>query len=609
MKKDLRSPNYKQLDLPEGAKARLGTGYLTGKIVYSPNGNQLVVPKSTGIWVYDASTLEIVDIISEYRAFNSSIDNAVGFGSDGKLFAVTVAWGRRVFVRPSETYMLRIWSKETEEPALIYIECSEKMDSMFFCPDGRILAGSKNGTIYLWDVHTGKLQNTFTLGAGKIKSIVFSPDGSTLASRRETGTGQFIFSESGGETYETIDISIDVWDTRTSRHKFTLYANSLSGFSPDGQMLAVKTEDGVALWEVNTGICKFDFGRYPPSVLYSHPTTHPDSYTDTPGLGSATSLAFSPDGITLASYNRGVNKIQLWNYHTGNCKSTFTGIDRITSLVFSPDGCALAGGCKDGTVLLWDVDSSIDETALTDDNPFVISESNIDNDSDKNILTAEEMAYQDRESQIKQICEERGIITLCHFTRIEHLQNILQEGLLGRSLLETRKPQPKFNDPDRFDEHRDASCLSISFPNFQLFNKFGRPTENSSPDYSEWAVLLLKAEVIWELDCAFCRENAASRPVRNIPLKEKRKPYQLENMFTDAFRDTNGDSFQRSSPRIPNHYPTHPQAEVLVFAPIPVKYFKEVHFYNETALEQWCHSNPGNYPPKFSVNQRYFQYG
>ena len=309
--------SYTQWSLPEGAKARIGDGYITGKIVYSPDGTQLVVPKSSGIWVYDASTLEVIDFIRECRAFNSStirdypwgelieIDNAVGFGTEGKLFAVRVAWQRVVFVGPSETYTLRIWSKEIEQPALIYIECSEKMDSMVFSPDGTALAGSKDGIIYLWDVHTGKLQNTFTLGAGKIKSIVFSPDGSTLASTTETGTGHFVFSESDGETYESIYISIDVWDTRTSRHKFTFDANFFLGFSPDGQMLAVNTEHSIALWEVNTGICKFDFTRYPPDVLFPYPTTPPHFYTDTSDLGNASSLAFSPNGITLASYSRG----------------------------------------------------------------------------------------------------------------------------------------------------------------------------------------------------------------------------------------------------------------------------------------------------------------
>ncbi|MDE0683155.1 MAG: hypothetical protein OXI63_09595, partial [Candidatus Poribacteria bacterium] len=206
------------------------------------------------------------------------------------------------------------------------------------------------------DAHTGKPQNPLPVKAKKIKSMVFSPDGSTLACASWVGTGQFIFSESDGETYESIYSYIDVWDTRTGRHKFNLHADFFLGFSPDGQMLAGRINgDSVALWEANTGSCKFTFTHYPSSVLYPYPTPPPHSYTDTSALGSATSLAFSPNGLTLASFSD--DTIHLWDYHTGNCKSTFTGPDYITSLVFSPDGSTLAGGCKDGTVLLWHTDA------------------------------------------------------------------------------------------------------------------------------------------------------------------------------------------------------------------------------------------------------------
>lgn len=36
---------------------------------------------------------------------------------------------------------------------------------------------------------------------------------------------------------------------------------------------------------------------------------------------------------------------------------------------------------------------------------------------------------------------------------------------------------------------------------------------------------------------------------------------------------------------------------------------KEVHFYDETSLEQWRYSNPGTYTARLTVNQQYFQYG
>ncbi len=203
-----------------------------------------------------------------------------------------------------------------------------------------------------------------------------------------------------------------------------------------------------------------------------------------------------------------------------------------------------------------------------------------------------------RTSSIKQICHDRSIKILVHFTHIENLRRILGEGLLSRETLETirdplKKP-PIFNDPTRLDKHPEAICLSIGFPNYKMFFKY------ASEKQSQWVVLLLDAKLLWELDCAFCQENAASNAVYTIPLKERKKPDALNNMFIDY------DSISRQSLSIPDHYPTYPQAEVLVCNPIPVAYIKEVHFYEKLALEQWYSKNSGMDTETFLVSKQYF---
>ena len=203
-----------------------------------------------------------------------------------------------------------------------------------------------------------------------------------------------------------------------------------------------------------------------------------------------------------------------------------------------------------------------------------------------------------RTSSIKQICHDRGIKILVHFTHIENLRRILGEGLLSRETLETirdpLKKKPIFNDPNRLDKHPEAICLSIGFPNYKMFFKY------ASEKQSQWVVLLLDAKLLWELDCAFCQENAASNAIYTIPLKERKKPDALNNMFIDY------DSISRQSLSIPDHYPTYPQAEVLVCNPIPVAYIKKVHFYEKTALEQWYSQNSGMDTETFVVSKQYF---
>ena len=107
--------DYIRWSLPEGAKARLGKGEITGNVAYAPDGTRLAVASSIGIWVYDAQTGEELDLLA---------------GHTGDVYSVS------------------------------------------FSPDGSTLAsGSSDGTIHLWDTGSGEHVRTLSGHTGWVESV------------------------------------------------------------------------------------------------------------------------------------------------------------------------------------------------------------------------------------------------------------------------------------------------------------------------------------------------------------------------------------------------------------------------------------------------------
>ena len=81
----------------------------------------------------------------------------------------------------------------------------------------------------------------------------------------------------------------------------------------------------------------------------------PQIVVQTGHTGAVMSVAFSPDGKTLASASWD-NTIKLWDTATGQELRTLTGHTYwVAAVAFSPDGKTLASGGWDKTVKVWDV--------------------------------------------------------------------------------------------------------------------------------------------------------------------------------------------------------------------------------------------------------------
>lgn len=215
-------------------------------------------------------------------------------------------------------------------------------DTLHFSPDSATLATAgyaDNGiALKLWDVATGKERATLK-GPSRIRSVVFSPGGKTVA-------------------VEGLEDAIALRDAATGKKRATLkttnFLRDTSGIhpavilSPDGKIILTAGKDGtIKLWDVATGRERATLQR---------------------PIEDLRKAVFSPDGKNLVTMSGKNRAIKLWDVATGRERATL-----ITSnepgptgprgpiapkdereLIFSPDGKILATH-ENYTLRLWDV--------------------------------------------------------------------------------------------------------------------------------------------------------------------------------------------------------------------------------------------------------------
>jgi WD40 repeat protein len=351
----------------------LHEGYGTpnaSQIAFSPNGKLLAVGMCETIDVYDVDTWTLRYQLDE----TPQCTYRMAFSPNSEILASVGNYGTISVWNMSDMSHLAVLS-DGLSPAT-------PLDNVFILRDDTTLVTEGFAKVDYWNIRTQRLTMSYTL-ALRPSIMALSPDESTF----------------GAGTLDENGFSVFLADTSTGRIR--QQAHGMAGavvsviFSPDGSVMASAGgyDRTVRLWSVSALNQIIRFGRplVPVTALAFNPAgdqlaagggatvqlyalDSPESIAELSGCGGiVTGVAFRPDGQQIvASCND--RTVRLWNTVTGSADGTLKGhTNPVQTVAFSPDGSVFASGGYDGSIILWNDLTQRPIATLTDTGQWVIS--------------------------------------------------------------------------------------------------------------------------------------------------------------------------------------------------------------------------------------------
>jgi WD40 repeat protein len=310
-------------------------------VKFSPDGKTIASSWGDGtIKLWDVASHKSTGVFvtpRDDRGPEQILIRSLAYSPDGK----TIASGSN-----ESAGIIRLWNVASGENTAAFFGDPEKpwrlilpgIYCLVFSNDGKtLITGSEDHLIRFHDVTSGKITATLAADSGDlVVAIALSPDGKTLASGGHQGT-------------------IKLWDVANGANTATFKAvgkgsgvNSLA-FSPDGKTLGAGCgmEGGGMLWDISSGTntVKFKPDRADSAAVNKNPND------------MTYSVAFSPDGrVFVQGCKNGI--IVLWDVNSRKKIAVLSGHSALVRcFAFSPDGNTLASGGNDGSVKLWSLNA------------------------------------------------------------------------------------------------------------------------------------------------------------------------------------------------------------------------------------------------------------
>ena len=295
---------------------------------------------------------------------HANLTNSVFSQIFGAVFAVAFSRDGKLFATGDSGCAIGLWKVSDCQQIVFCKGHTDWIRSLTFSPDGTTLASASfDKTVKLWDIRTGECLKTLQ-GHGRVNSVSISPDGKTLASGSH-------------------DKTVTLWDIRTGECLKTFQGHTDTvrsvEISSDGRIIASGSSDKtIKLWDIRSGECLKTLRGHTNKVLSV--AISPDNITLVSGSSDQTiklwdirsgeglktlrghtnrirSVAISSNCVILASVGYD-QQVKIWDIKTGECLKTLQEhTDWLRSVAISPDGATLLSGSDDQTVKLWDINT------------------------------------------------------------------------------------------------------------------------------------------------------------------------------------------------------------------------------------------------------------
>jgi hypothetical protein len=248
--------------------------------------------------------------------------------------------------------------------------------------DSKILSGSDDNTVKIWDGITGELLHTLEGHTRPVNSVSWNRNCSKIVSGSYDGTVRIWDgvtcellmtlkddqdhtidavswnNESSRIGSTSVDGTIIIWDAITSEllrklSSHTDHVQCIGWNHDDSKLLSGACDNTIKIWSVVTG------------ELLKTLNGHSDRVT---------SVSWNHDSTMIVSGSGSRDRtIRIWDGMTGDLMRTLEGhCDTVHSVIWNHNGSKLLSGAYDGTIKIWNVaNGELDENVVQTDNDSV----------------------------------------------------------------------------------------------------------------------------------------------------------------------------------------------------------------------------------------------